>query len=155
MIGAIVPPEEQPRASAQLSAAFSTAQVIGPPIAAPLLFTFGVQWALILNAASFAFSFWCVRAISLPPEPAGRERAATRRTSPPSSGPESGSSPANRVLVTVAIGIVIAMLGNGAVNSLAVFFIPHNLHVAGELARHRSPAASARGAIVGRAAGRR
>ena len=57
VLGAIVPQEQQPAASGQLSAAFSTAQVIGPPIAAPLLITFGVQWALILNAASFAFSF--------------------------------------------------------------------------------------------------
>ena len=77
MLGTIVPSEEQPRASAQLSAAFSTAQVIGPPIAAPLLITFGVQWALILNAASFAFSFWCIRGIRLPPVPAGQEREAS------------------------------------------------------------------------------
>ena len=61
VLGAIVLPEQQAKASAQLSAAFSTAQMIGPPIAAPLLITFGVQWALILNAASFAFSFICVR----------------------------------------------------------------------------------------------
>ena len=54
VVGAIVPPEQQPQASALLSAAFSLAQVIGPPIAAPLLFTLGVQWALIFNAASFA-----------------------------------------------------------------------------------------------------
>ena len=30
----------------------------------------------------------------------------------------------------MGVGIVIAMLGLGAVNSLAVFFIPHDLHVA-------------------------
>ena len=36
---------------------------------------------------------------------------------------------ASRILVAVAVGIVIAMLGLGAVNSLAVFFVPRNLHV--------------------------
>ncbi len=63
ILGAIVPPQDQTKASGQLTAAFSLAQVIGPPIAAPLLFVFGVEWALLLNAASFAVSFICVRAI--------------------------------------------------------------------------------------------
>ena len=127
VLGTIVPSEEQPRASAQLSAAFSTAQVIGPPIAAPLLITFGVQWALILNAASFAFSFWCIRAIRLPPVPAGQERETSAGFAAEF---KEGIRffAASRVLVTVGIGVVIALLGNGAVNSLAVFFIPHNLH---------------------------
>jgi MFS family permease len=127
VLGTIVPSEEQPRASAQLSAAFSTAQVIGPPIAAPLLITFGVQWALVLNAASFAFSYWCVHAIRMPPEPAGEgQQARAGFVAEFKEGIRFFA--ANRVLVTVAIGVVIALLGNGAVNSLAVFFIPHNLH---------------------------
>jgi MFS family permease len=128
LLGAIVPPEHQASASAQLSAAFSTAQVIGPPIAAPLLITFGVQWALILNAASFAFSFICIRAISTTETTANN---ASRRASFAAEF-RAGIRffAASKVLVTLAAGIVIAMLGLGAVNSLAVFFIPHNLHVA-------------------------
>src|SRR5215472_7604348 len=54
VVGAIVPAEQQPQASALLSASFGMAQIIGPPIAAPLLITLGVQWALVLNAVSFA-----------------------------------------------------------------------------------------------------
>jgi MFS family permease len=127
VIGAIVPPEQQPQASALLSAAFSMAQVLGPPIAAPLLITFGVQWALILNAASFVVSFACVRAINVPLVPPAdapaREGFATEfRTG-------IRFFVGSRVLVTLGVGIVIAMLGNGAINSLAVFFVPHNLHV--------------------------
>lgn len=127
VIGAIVPPEQQPQASAMLSAAFSLAQVIGPPIAAPLLFTVGVQWALIFNAASFAISFICVRAISVPLTPAADE------------GPREGFAAefrtgirffaGNRVLLALGVGLVITMLGLGAVNSLVAFFVPHNLHV--------------------------
>lgn len=49
VLGEIVPPADQPKASAHLQAAFSTAQIIGPPIAAPLLLDFGVQWALSLS----------------------------------------------------------------------------------------------------------
>lgn len=127
VLGAIVPPAQQPKASAQLSAAFNLAQVIGPPIAAPLLITFGVQWALILNAASFAFSFACVRAISPPSAPA--EEAPARQSFRTEFKEGIRFFAASRVLVTLAIGIVIALLGNGALNSLVVFFIPHNLHV--------------------------
>jgi MFS family permease len=147
VVGTIVPSEQQPQASAQLSAAFSTAQVIGPPIAAPLLITFGVQWALLLNAASFAFSFWCIRAIRLPDtnaEPTPRAQAGFIAEF------KEGILffAASRVLVTVAIGVVIALLGNGAVNSLAVFFIPHNLHAPASWIGTLSASVGA-GAIIG------
>jgi Na+/melibiose symporter-like transporter len=101
--------------------------VIGPPIAAPLLITFGVQWALILNAASFAFSFICVHAISAPETAA--DDAAPRAGFRAEFRTGIRFFAASRVLVTLAVGIVMAMLGLGAVNSLAVFFIPYNLHV--------------------------
>jgi predicted MFS family arabinose efflux permease len=37
IIGAIVPPADRPKASSQLTAVGALAQVIGPPLAAPLL----------------------------------------------------------------------------------------------------------------------
>jgi len=127
VIGAIVPPDRQTQAGAQLQASFSMAQIIGPPIAAPLLITLGVQWALVVNAASFAVSYFCVRAINaslVPPAdaPARESFAAEFRTG-------IRFFVRNRILMTLAIGFVIALLGNGAVNSLAVFFVPRNLHV--------------------------
>lgn len=137
VIGEIVPPPDQPKAGGQLTAAFSMAQIIGPPLAAPLLFGVGVQWALILNAASFAVSFGCVWAISLPPEPVGEAPERAGFLTEFRAGIKFFA--ASRVLLAVALGIVIAMLGNGAINSLAVFFIPANLHLA----------ASWIGAIVG------
>jgi MFS family permease len=127
VIGAIVPAEQQPQASSQLSAAGSLAQILGPPIAAPLLITLGVQWALILNAASFGISFLSVRAITAPLTQADDQPARESFASEFRTGIKFFT--ASRVLVTLGIGIVIAMLGNGAVNSLAVFFVPDNLHV--------------------------
>ncbi len=126
VIGAIVPPDQQPQASSLLSASFSMAQVVGPPLAAPLLFTLGVQWALILNAASFLVSYGCVRAISVPLRPAADAPARMSFAAEFRTGIRFFVG--SRILMTIGIGIVIAMLGNGAVNSLAVFFIPHNLH---------------------------
>ncbi len=127
VIGAIVPAEQQPQAGALLTASFSIAQIIGPPIAAPLLITLGVQWALVLNAVSFAFSYLCVRAIDVslvPPAdaPARESFAAEFRTG-------IRFFVGKPILMTLGIGLVIALLGNGAVNSLAVFFVPANLHV--------------------------
>jgi MFS family permease len=131
ILGTIVPPEEQTKASGQLTASFSLAQVIGPPIAAPLLFVFGVEWALLLNAASFAVSFGCVRAIRVSDEAA--EAPAPRA----GFGEEFRTGlrffAGNKILMALGIGIVIAMLGNGAVNALAVFFIQRNLHVTASL----------------------
>jgi MFS family permease len=127
IIGAIVPPSDQPKASGQLTAMGALAQVIGPPLAAPLLIAFGVQWALIINAASFGISFLSVRAIHPPAvaQDSGPERASFGVEFRAGIGFFFG----NKLLVTLGIGIVIAMLGNGAIDSLAVFFIPHDLHV--------------------------
>jgi MFS family permease len=131
ILGSIVPPEDQSKASGQLSAAASLAQVIGPPIAAPLLFVFGVQWALILNAASYAVSFFCVRAIRVP---AGVIEAPPPRLSFAAefnAGLRFFAS--NKILRTLGVGIVLAMLGLGGVNALAVFFIQYNLHSSASL----------------------
>jgi MFS family permease len=131
ILGAIVPPQDQPKASGQLTAAFSLAQVIGPPIAAPLLFVFGVEWALLLNAASFAVSFICVRAIAVPAASADESLPRARFVEDFRAGLRFFVG--NKILMTLGIGIVIAMLGNGAVNALAVFFVRSNLHVAASL----------------------
>ena len=127
VIGAIVPPDRQSRASAHLQASFSMAQIIGPPIAAPLLITFGVQWALIVNAASFAVSFFCVRAIDVPLVPGAD--APSRASFAAEFRDGIRFFVGSKILVTIGVGIVIATLGIGAVNSLAVFFVPRNLHV--------------------------
>lgn len=127
VLGATVHPERQSQASAMLSASASMAQIIGPPIAAPLLITLGVQWALIVNAASFAASFFCVRAISVSLESASDGQSRESFAAEFKTGIRFFVR--NRVLLALGIGIVIVMLGNGAVNSLAVFFVPHNLHV--------------------------
>lgn len=128
IIGAVVDPADLPRAaSGLLQATGSFASIIGPPIAAPLLFVVGVQWALIVNAASFAVSFLMLQRMHVT-EPGKADRTAQAsffeefragvrffRGSP--------------VLITLTVGVVIATLGTGALNALMVF-LPHNLHVA-------------------------
>jgi MFS family permease len=128
ILGAVVDPTDQPRASGLVQATYSFASIIGPPIAAPLLIVFGVQWALIINAASFAVSFLTLRAIRIPAVARDGEQARASFFQEFREGVSFFAG--SRVLMTLAVGVVIATLGTGALNALAVFFVPHNLHVA-------------------------
>jgi MFS family permease len=126
VLGLVVAPDDRAKASGLFQATSSFATIIGPPLAAPLLFAFGVQWALLINAGSFALSFVMILAMRLPPdqrEPRdagsgfGAELAAGLRFF--------RSSP---VLMTLAVGAIVATLGAGAIGGLGVFFVIHNLH---------------------------
>jgi MFS family permease len=124
IIAAIVAPEDQPRASGQLQASAGLAQIFGPVAGAGLLITVGVQWALLLDAASFGVSFLCIRAIH-PPAAAGSPRAKF--------GQEFGAGlrffAHSKMLVTLGAGAAIWAMSAGAVNSLAVFFVEVNLRL--------------------------
>lgn len=128
LLGLVVAADDLPSASGRLQATSSFAGVIGPPLAAPLLFAFGVQWALLINAASFAVSFLAVRAIRLP-DPGSRRAQATA-----SFGADFREGirffTRSKVLVALCAGIVIATLGTGALNALEVFFLTGDLHTA-------------------------
>ena len=129
-IGAVVHPEDQPRAGGLSQATAAMAAIIGPPLAAPLLFSVGVQWALAVNAASFLISYAAVYAIRIGagPEAAHADGEPKRR----SFGREYSEGlkffARNKVLQTIGISVVIVMLGVGALNALDVFFVTENLH---------------------------
>ncbi|GCE24203.1 MFS transporter [Dictyobacter kobayashii] len=128
LIGDIVEKQQLGRASGLAQVSQSIAMIMGPPLAAPVLFGFGVQWALLFNALTFLLSFLCVLRVQAPP-------AAS------SSG--SGKAPnfrrefiegisyafGNRVLQVLFVTIIVASLGTGAVNALMVFFVAQNLHI--------------------------
>ena len=63
----VVSEPQRPRAMGLNQASTSVALLIGPPLAAPLLFAFGPAWALLINAASFFASALVVRAVRVPP----------------------------------------------------------------------------------------
>jgi len=123
----IVPEPQRPQAMGLNQASTSVALLIGPPLAAPLLFAFGPAWALLINAASFFASALVVRAVRVPP------RAEESETTPAPAGIVRelvvglrffGRSP---VLVTIATSLGIVMLGFGALSALDVFFVTENL----------------------------
>jgi MFS family permease len=147
LIGDIVDPDHQGRASGMAQVSQSLSMVIGPPLAAPLLFGVGVQWALVVNAMSFAVSFVTIWLIHAPPSArsvqAGEEGHAWRELV---EGIRFFAS--NRVLMTVLISATLAMLGAGALNALDIFFVTTNLHASASLYGYIS-AALGIGALAG------
>lgn len=127
LLGLVVTPADQAQASGQSQATASFAVIVGPPLAAPLLFSLGVQWALAINAVSYLISYLAVRAVRVPPvAPMAapsvelrygqqfREGLRFFRRSP--------------VLVTLCVSGSVAMMGVGALHALDVFFVTDNLH---------------------------
>lgn len=142
VIGAVLPPEDRAEAFSLSMASSSIVAVIGPPLAAPLLFSVGVEWALAVNTASFLVSYLLIRRTDIPaqePEPAaaeGDEAAAATADGPAKSGFWAELLEGwrfmrgNTVLVVLALTVFIYMFGVGAINVLELFFVNENLHEA-------------------------
>jgi MFS family permease len=120
---------DRARAAGIGQATRATAAIVGPPLAAPLLVTSGLQWALLLNALSFIGSYFCIRSVQMPaadlaPKPPSGERPKLRTEFVAGLRMFAG----NRFLVAILTIAVICQLGTGAINALDVFFITGNLH---------------------------
>jgi len=132
IIGDVVDEPHRPQASGLGQVTSNIALLIGPPLAAPLLFVIGVQWALTINAISFVVSFLSILAVRVPP-----------RVEPEASKPKTtffqelreGLSffGKNHTLVTILIATSIVTFGVGALNALDVYFVTQNLHTSATL----------------------
>jgi Na+/melibiose symporter-like transporter len=125
---------DRTRAAGIGQATTATAAIVGPPLAAPLLFTVGLQWALLVNVASYVVSYVAISSV---------------RTSPAAPAQPDAAAPAssirrefvdglrffgrNRFLVALLSIAVIAQFGTGALNALDVFFVTQNLHASSRL----------------------
>lgn len=132
LVGDLVAPAYRPRAMGLSQATSSLAVVIGPPLAAPLFVSFGPQWALLLDAASFVVSYLTILAIRAP--------AAVTSGAPGRRGSfarELGTGLRfffrTPVLVALLLTAMIVMLGGGAMNALDYFFVTRNLHAVASL----------------------
>jgi MFS family permease len=134
-IGDVVHGEEnRTRAAGLAEATTSAAGIIGPPIAALLLITVGLQWALAANAASYVVSYLAIRFLRLPTEP---QPGAPARASDTSLHAEFSVGlrlfTRNRFLVTLLTVTMICQVGTGAINALNVFFVTRDLHASSRL----------------------
>ncbi len=128
LIGAIVSEPGRPRAMGFLQGSLSLAMLIGPAIAAPLLLTFGAQWALLIDAASFVVGFATLAAMRLGPASAATTHAGARGSLAQEIREGVVYLLRAPTLRTLALVTGVAMLGAGALNALDVFFTTHNLH---------------------------
>ncbi len=131
LIGDVVDEPLRPRASGLGQVTMNIAVIIGPPLAAPLLFTIGVQWALVLNALSFVVSFLAVSFVRVPRQL--EKDASTQKNFLRELGEGLHFFVQSRPLMTILITAIIATLGVGALNALDVFFVTQNLHVSANL----------------------
>jgi MFS family permease len=127
---------DRTRAAGIGQATIAVASIIGPPLAAPLLFTIGVQWALAVNAASYLFSYFAIRSVRLSGsdglaagEPAKAGLAGVRAEFSAGVRVFFGS----RFLRTLLGIAVIAQCGTGALNTLGIFFVTSDLHAPARL----------------------
>jgi MFS family permease len=131
---------DRTRAAGIAQATGQTAWIIGPPLAAPLLFTVGVQWALLVNAVSYLLSYIAIRSVRTRPPAAGTATGTDgRKTARGSTGVlrDFGAGlrffAGSRFLVALLALTVIGQFGIGALNTLNVFFTTDNLGASPEL----------------------
>ncbi|HLX59120.1 MAG TPA: MFS transporter [Ktedonobacteraceae bacterium] len=127
LIKDIVPQARQDQALETFQAIQGLAVIIGPPVAAVLVFGLGIVWALVLNALSFVVVFLATLAIQAPP--------SAHSVAPGEAGHFSrefldglGYVAGHVVLRTILVAEMLTWLGFGALQSLGYFFITGNLH---------------------------
>ena len=127
LIKDIVPPARQDQALETFQAIQGLAVIIGPPVAAALVFGLGFGWALVLNALSFVVVLLATLAIQAPPS---AHSVAPGETGHFSREFLDGLSyvVGHVVLRTILVAEVLTWLGFGALQSLGYFFITGNLH---------------------------
>jgi MFS family permease len=125
MIAKTVPDDMRTRAFSARGSAASVLRIVGPPLAAPLLFTAGVEWALLINAASFAASSLLLRQTSWDSRP---EQSATEGSFWASVAGGARAVRRNRVLLAICASVTVATLGTGAITVLEVFYVTDVLH---------------------------
>ena len=126
--------QDRIRAAGLAEATVSAAGIVGPPIAALLLFTVGFQWALAVNAASYVVSYLAIRLLRLTPGPRSpvlAEAGSTGLYAEFSAGLRLFAR--NRFLVTLLTVTMICQCGTGAISALNVFFVTRDLHASSGL----------------------
>src|ERR1017187_9390719 len=134
LLGEIVEGEtDRARAAGLGQVASSLAAILGPPLAASLLFSVGLPWALMANAASYGVSWFAIRSVR-----PGAGHAPVRSGGPrPKLRQEFAAGlnvfRGNQFLVAILLIVVIAECGTGTLSALDIFFVTRNLHATAHL----------------------
>lgn len=151
-IAAIVAPGDREQAFSLATATSNAAVILGPPLAAPLLFSVGVEWALAVNAFSFLVSYACIRWVDWKAvSPGAADTGDADRPRPTFTHDLAEGWRlvwGNRVLRTVVLTVALYTTGVGAINTLQLFFVVENLHAPASLLGVLSAALGA-GSVAG------
>ncbi|GCE14653.1 MFS transporter [Tengunoibacter tsumagoiensis] len=126
LIADIVPDKQRPQAAAYGQAMTSFAMIIGPPLAAPLLITFGLQWALFIDVLSYVVSLltlWAIR-----PPVMSTAQAAKHGSIKQEFVAGLRFSFGHEIIRMLIVVSVITAFGVGAFENLYLYFIKQNLH---------------------------
>jgi len=129
----IVPEEDVSQASALLQVASNTATIFGPIIGSLLFFGLGAQWAILLNAVSFVFSFCATSLIKVEKDEDISNAQQPRQSFRREFGEGFRALFGDTTLTTVTISATLVALGGGAISALDLFFLQNNLHASLEL----------------------
>ncbi|AXI69842.1 MFS transporter [Streptomyces cavourensis] len=171
---------DRARAAGITQATTQTALILSPPLAAPLFFALGVQWALLFNALSYLVSYLAIRSVRIP-EPTkaplqkdSSSKAVAVEGAPPAEGGGEQDTPAksggsgvlaefvaglrffgrSKFLVALLVFAVIGQFGAGALNTLNIFFTTQNLNMPAHLFGYAGMAIGVGGIIGALCAGR-
>lgn len=132
LVGELVDDTSLARASGVTQSSQSFAAIIGPPLAAPLLFGFGVEWALLINALSFVVSCLSILAIR-PSLITNRTHRGKHRRLLSEMWEGISFTVGSRVLIAILVSAAVVVLGAGALNALLIYFVTQNLHTGAAL----------------------
>ncbi|HEU0027048.1 MAG TPA: MFS transporter [Ktedonobacterales bacterium] len=127
LIKDIAPAEQEDQAQEMAQAIQGLAVVIGPPVAAALVFGAGIGWAMLLNTLSFGVALVAVVAVRAPQTESSRrlgESGQFTREFLDGVGYVLGHA----TLRTILVAETLTWLGFGALQVLGYFFITENLH---------------------------
>lgn len=128
ILSEILPTAQRAYGSALEQSFANVVRIVGPTLAAPLLFLIGVQWAFLTNALSFVASFAAIRAVTVPAF--SRESLLQPQRTGFLREWKEGMSfyKESRLMLILLTAILIANSGSGAFNALSIFFFQQNLH---------------------------
>lgn len=131
LIAMTVGEADQGHASGLAQIPESLAFLVGPVLGTVLFIAVGLQWALLLDALSFAVSFLTVFAMSIPP-------VALSSTKPPGKFFQEfweglRTLLGQPILRTLLVTSLLITCNEGALNTLDIFFVTGNLHTSANL----------------------
>lgn len=146
ILSEILTEAQRPQASAMEQSSSSIVKILGPFLAAPLLFIVGIHWALIVNALSFVVSFVAISLVRVSREERDSSAQAPDFLRELKEGIRFYRE--NRLMLTIFLSVLIVTLGTGALDALLVFFFQKQLHAPVSLFG-TLPMAIGAGSIVG------